>query len=233
MKKLVCNLYSFEELSDDAKEAVCDEERSRDYNYGYLAQESDAQERISTLDKFCEVFGIKYHIDYDHCHRFITWNFVYWDSSKSPDEIRGKYLWRFLDKYYYDIRSRKYYGKLIPHEIDSEHRAGWEHVKRHSKIIWEDRSCPFTGVCYDGDILDKIYDWYKNPDWKISLRDLLDNCFHHFLEYWKLEDDYRMSDEYIGEAISVNWPDKLYFGDGTEFTGDYNDCVDYIEEGAA
>ena len=230
MKKLVCNLYSFDELSEDAKHYVCEEERKRDYNFGYTCQEDDAEERIGTLDKFCELFDIDYEIDYDHCYRFANWHFRDDYLENNADEICGKYLWRFLNRYYYKIRSRRYYGKLIPHQKDSKHPAGLEHVKRYSKIIWEEQNCPFTGMVYDCDILDKIFDWYKNPDWNLSLLDLFEDCFHYYFRLWEEEDDFRMSDENIGDMISANWEDKLYFEDGTEFTGDYDEVTNYIEE---
>ena len=57
----------------------------------------------------------------------------------------------------------------------------------------------------------------------MSLHDLLDDCLHAFLKSWADEDDYDMSDENIGDLISANWPDKLYFEDGTEFNGVYED----------
>lgn len=228
MKKLVCNLYSFGELSEDAKHNVCENDRQRDYNWGYICQESDASERVATLDAFCKVFGIKYRLDYDHCHRFITWRFE--DSDIYDEGISGKYLLRFLNKFYYQIRKRKYFGKLVPHEKDEDHPAGCEHVFRHSRITWEEQTCPFTGMCYDCDILDKIFEWYKKPDWKITLRDLFEEVFSHYLKLWSDEDDYRMTDESIGDMIQANWEDKLYFEDGTEFLGDYDQATNYIEE---
>lgn len=223
MKEVKVKLYHFDELSDDARHKVCERDRYETYGWSYICQESDANERISTLDKFCEVFGISYKIDYDHQYRFISWNFEDYDINDK--EVCGKYLWRFLDKYYYDIRNRKYYGKLIPHEKDSEHPAGFEHIKRYSKIIWEEQNCPLTGMCYDCDILDKIFEWYKKPDWKLSLHDLFDECFSHYLKLWSDEDDYRTSDESIGDMISANCPDKLFYEDGTEFNGIYEEVA--------
>lgn len=228
MIEVTLKLYHFDELSDDAKHEVCEREREESNGFGYRCQEYDAEERIATLDKFCETFGIKYEIDYDHNHRFITWKFENYDLD--DEEICGKYLWRFLNRYYYDIRSRKYYGKLIPHEKDSEHPAGLEHVMRHSRIIWGEHDCPFTGMCYDCDILDKIFAWYKSPDWEISLHDLLDDCFHHYLRLWSEEDEYRMTDESIGDMISANWDDKLFYEDGTEFNGIFDDvALNFLE----
>lgn len=223
MKEVKVRLYHFDELSEDAKNVICDRDRYDSNGWAYQSQLSDAEERIATLDKFCETFGIEYEIDYDHQYRFISWKFE--DYELDDEEIRGKYLWRFLNKYYYDIRSRKYYGKLVPHEKDSEHPAGLEHVYRYSKISWIEQNCPFTGMCYDCDILDIIFEWYKKRDWNISLHDLFDDCFQHYLKLWSADDDYRMSDENICDMISANCGDRLYYEDGTEFNGIYEDVA--------
>lgn len=226
MKKLVCNLYSFDELSESAKHNVCEEERKRDYNFGWLSQEDHAGERKSTLDAFCEVFGIKYEIDYDHDHRFISWRFA---DDLDSEEMTGKYIWRFLNKFYYRIRSRKNYS--CGHRWEN---GKYHYSQRHSKILWVEQNCPFTGMCYDCDILDKIFEWQKKTDCmtneNYSLHDLFEDCFSHYLKYWEEEDDYDMSDEGIGDMISANWGDKLYFEDGTEFTGDMDDVTPYLEE---
>lgn len=222
MKEFKIKLYSFDELSESAKAKVCDKERESPYNYGYLSQEDDATERYDTLNHFCDVFGISYEIDYDHDHRFISWNFKDVDMNGyewCADDIKGKYLWRYLNRYYYKIRSRKWYHV----NCDKEKNNGKSYKERYSRIQWIEGNCPFTGMAYDEDILEKIYEWYKNPNWNISLKDLFEDCFDTFMGYWEKEDDYRMSDEHIGEMISANWGDKLYFENGDEFEGDLDE----------
>lgn len=219
MKEVKVKLYTFDELSEDAKHNVCEKERSRQYNFGFDCQEYDAGERVSTLDSFCKVFGIEYQIDYDHSTRFISWSFKDEDIDDRADDICGKYLLRFLNNYYYDIRSRKYYATRGYYDENRKY-----HYKfRHSRIIWIEQNCPFTGMIYDCDILDLIFDWYKRPDWKLSLRDLFENCFGYYLQCWDKEDEYRMSDENIGDMISANRPDDLYYEDGTKFSGIYEE----------
>lgn len=217
MKQVKVKLFHFDELSEDAKAKVCDKEREDTYNFGTLSMEDHASERYATLDKFCDVFGIKYTIDYDHDYRFISWHIN--DTYINDEEICGKLLWRYLDKVYYDIRSRKWFS--APFKYDENGKMYYK--DRYSRIQWVEQNCPFTGMVYDCDILYEIFKWYNKPDWNISLHDLLDDCLHAFLKSWADEDDYDMSDENIGDLISANWPDKLYFEDGTEFNGVYED----------
>lgn len=219
MKQVKIKLYHFDELSDDAKHEVCERERNEHYGFGNLALQDDADERMETLKKFGELFGLKWKIDYDHQYRFITWSFEDYDID--DENICGKYLWRFLNKFYFRIHTRKEYW--APFKYDDKGRVISPTPRRISKIMWQERNCPFTGMCYDEDILDEIWKWLKNPDWKISLHDLIDNCFHAYLKSWEAEDDYRLSDEGLSEMIELNWEDKLFFEDGREFEGVFDE----------
>ena len=226
MKTYKINLYSFDELSEDVKIKLCDKERESTYNYGTMAMESDAEERISTLNKFCELFNITYRIDYDHQYRFISWQFVDVDMNGydwNADDIKGKYLLRYLNRFYYGMMSKKYFST----------KGYWDenrkfHYKyRHSQFQYTKGNCPFTGVCYDEDILAMINSWYQNPDWGVSLKGLFEDVFNYYMAQWEKEDDYRMSDEYIMEMLSANNEDTLYFANGAEFEGSESELEEY------
>lgn len=224
MKEVKVKLYEFSELSEDAKHAVCERDRENSNGLGYDTQQIHGEERMDSLKAFCECFGIVFRIDYDHQYRFISWRFQ--DYSIDDENISGKYLWRFLDKYYYQIHTRKQYW--APFKYDENGKLISPTPRRKSRIFWVERNCPFTGVCYDEDILDEIWKWLKNPDWNISLHDLFENCFHYFLKSWEDEDDYDISDEGLSESIEANSEGQLYFEDGTEFNGDYGEFEDHV-----
>ena len=223
MKEFKIKLYSFDELSESAKRVVCDKEREDIYgNFGTMQQERDAEDRIYTLNKFCEVFNITYRIDYDHQYRFISWQFQYVDMNDDEwcdEDIKGKYLLRFINKHFKEITSPKCF---FTHGYYDENRQ-YYYKYRHSSFQREKKNCPFTGMCYDEDIMDKIWEWYENPNWNITLHDLFDDVFHYYMRLWEKEDDYRVSDEFIGEMITVNWGDKLYYENGVEFEGDLDE----------
>ncbi len=221
MKNYKVQLFHFEELNDDAKHYVCNKERESEYNFGTLGMECDAEERRATIKAFCELFNISYDIDYDHQYRFVSWHFNDVDMNGyewCDEDISGKYLLRYLNRYYFDILSRKWY-----HVNCKDENAKPSYKERYSEIQWISGNCPFTGMCYDCDILDPILKWFKNPDWNITLHDLFDDCFSAFMQSWEEEDDYRMSDENLCDAISANWEDKLFFEDGREFNGNEDD----------
>ncbi len=213
MKEVKVKLYHFDELSEDVKHKLCERERVKPYGITATQVEWDAEERIETLQLFCDMFGIKFEIDYDHQLRFINWHFKDVDMNGydwSDEDICGKYLLRFLNRYYYDIRSRKYFYRLMK--------------SRHSRIMWEEQCCPFTGMCFDCDILEKIFEWYKNPNWEISLHDLFEECFRHYLKLWADDEDYYYSDEFICERLEEDC-EVMFLEDGTVFDGNYEDVA--------
>ena len=85
-------LYKFNELNQDAKNAIIELERYTEYGFGYLQQETNAGERIATLDAFCDTFGITYSLHYDHDRRFINWQFN-WKAYLENEDAEGKYLY--------------------------------------------------------------------------------------------------------------------------------------------
>ena len=225
MKEVKCKLYKFEELSEKSQKVVMDRERDSIQQDGIDAWDSEHRD---TLEKFSNIFGIKVYdwevSSYNHRYCFHFIDDVY---DMDAVYVKGKYLLRFLNSIYFDIRKGKYYGKLIPHAKDSEHPAGLEHVKRYSKVLFEELNCPLTGVCYDNDILYPIYKWHKKPDWEKSLYFLVDECLEEFFSAWEKECAYCGSDEYVKQELTESsvYEDVLYFENGTVFDGIYEEVA--------
>lgn len=221
MKEVRIKLYHFDELSEDAKKVVRDRERERIQQWGIDAWDSEHKE---TLKKFCEIFNVKVYdwevSDYNHDYRFkFTQDFY----DISADKVTGRYLLRFLNSIYYDIRSRKYFS--CGQHYDENGKFHYSH--RHSRIMWEEYNCPLTGVCYDNDILDPIWKWHKKPNFGISLYELVDDCLESFFSTWQNECEYCGSDEYVEQELieSGVYEDTLWYSDGTEFNGIYEDAA--------
>ena len=197
-----------------------DRERDSIQQFGIDAWDSVHRD---TLEKFANIVGIKIRdwevSDYNHNYSFCFLSDVY---ERDADDVKGKYLLRFLNSIYYEIRSRKYYfcGQR------------WENGKYHyshrkSNILWQENDCPLTGVCYDCDILYPIYEWHKKPDWNKSLHDLVDECLEEFFSAWEKENAYCGSDEYVKQELTESsvYEDVLYFEDGTVFDGIYEEVA--------
>ena len=220
MKQVKCNLYKFEELSEESKKVVMERERNSIQQWGIDAWDSEHRD---TLEKFSDIVGIKIRdwevCSYDHNYRFY---FPYDIYGKDASEVTGKYLLRFLNSIYYEIRKGKYFSCGQRWENGKFHYS-----HRYSKILWEEMNCPLTGVCYDNEILKPIYDWHKNPDWDKSLKELIDDCLESFFKQWEEECEYCGSDEYVIQELTESsaYEDTLYFVDGTEFNGIIEDAA--------
>lgn len=210
MKNAKIKLYTFEELNQDAKNAVIERERNTEYGFSYLGIENAGDEIADTIKEFPAAFDISYEIKDSYGRPFVSFHVDIED-----EDATGKYLLRFLNNHYFAALSRRYYYK-----------GG---KSRKSRIMYDAGQCPLTGICWDCDILQPIFDWFKSPDWNLSVRDLMENCFCSVLKTYEAEREYCFSDEYIEDMILNNWEDKLYFEDGTEYDGP---AFDEFEEAA-
>lgn len=210
MKDVKIKLYTFDELSREAKDDVIERERKEQYGFCFWGIQNNGDEMQDTLKAFASAFDVKYKIGDDHGRPFITFTVDVNDEDES-----GKYLLRYLNNHYFAALSRRYY---------------WKNGKsRKSRIMYEAGQCPLTGICWDCDILQPIFDWFKSPDWNLSVRDLMENCFCSVLKTYEEEREFCFSNEYIEDMILNNWEDKLYFEDGTEYDGP---AFDEFEEAA-
>lgn len=221
MKEVKCKLYKFEELSEKSQKVVMDRERDSIQQNGIDAWDSEHRD---TLEKFSNIFGIKVYdwevSSYNHRYCFHFIDDVY---DVDAVYVKGKYLLRFLNSIYFDIRSRKYYSCGHRYNENGEYR----YSHRYSKILWVNNNCPLTGVCYDCDILKPIYDWHKKPDWNKSLYFLVDECLEEFFSAWEKECAYCGSDEYVKQELTESsvYEDVLYFENGTVFDGIYEEVA--------
>lgn len=221
MKQVTIRLYKFEELSEESKAKVIEREREQIQQWGIDAWDS---EHRATLEKFEAIFDVNVRHwevnDYSHNYQFTFNNDFY---GMDASEITGKYLLRFLNSIYYDVRSGKYFSCGQRYDENGK----FHYSCKHSKILWEEFNCPLTGVCYDNDILKPIWDWHKKPNWNLSLENLVDECLESFFSQWEQEMLYCGSDEYCIQELTESsvYEDALYFEDGTEFKGIYEDAA--------
>lgn len=235
MKEFKITLYKFEELPDDVRKKIVD---AKCFDVMYDVMEFHDTELRDTLKKFEEIFGISVSYEVGYCNHSYSFSFdeaVYQNDWRddfeyeiSANDVKGKLLLRYLNGKYYDIRSRKYFSTRGYYDENKKY-----HYKfRYSRVMWEEGNCPLTGVCYDCDILDPIWKWHKNPDWNLSLYDLIDKCLENFFKDWQSEYDYYgdNKDNCVEEELTERWyEDDLFIADGTKFSGN----LDELEELAA
>lgn len=187
MKTVNLNLYSFDELSENAQEKVISTWRDND-QYFWDSENTDS------LNAFCKIFDIKIK-DYEYGYRnYINSSFnLSLDILEFKNVVAYKYLW---SNYKSDIFKPKQYYK--------------NGKKRLSKIQLNN-DFVLTGYYIDNEILAPIYDFLKKPD-NSSIEDLLNDCLNNWLSAGRKDYEYWNSEECIREEIKDN--DYLFLANG-------------------
>jgi hypothetical protein len=191
MKTVSVNLYTFDELSEKAKQ------KARDW---FAAQGwDDTTEAQASLRAFEKVFPV----------RIKDWN-VGWGGDyirfffEGKDEIEALSGWRLATYIWNNYRDDIYKGKYYSTKGFYDENKKYHYKFRHSKVILESGSCPFTGDCYDEDLLDPLWKFLKNPSDSICFSDLMRMCLDSWVKCISSEADYHTTDEYISETCDAN-----------------------------
>ena len=205
MKVHEVKTYSFEELSEEAKQKALKDLRETECQ----CEPPWATEYRDTWDALEKLFNVSAEYDRGVSVSFRKW---YYDQPREFTGARAMaYLW---NNYGNDIFKGKFYSTA-----GTWKDGKYSYKKRYSKCIL-DFDCPLTGVCYDMDALDgmvnfmrgKMSAWeYKNT----SVEDLVCGCFEDLAKAWDNENEYRLSDEGLKELIEAN--DWEYLEDGRMF----------------
>lgn len=205
---ITTTVYSFDELSDDAKQHAIDQERRN--GRSCPTEIPWCSEYGDSLQAFCERFGVTTKVGYD--------DRSYIQESTLPEygeNIQGLRLRTYLLNNYDDVlyqREERYAEQSLSL---LEMMAGRQRKSRISRIFREETCCPFTGFCGDENLLDPIRAFVKDPTSKpatYDLNDLLTDCVHSFNLAWEAEVNDYYSDETISEYLRE--PDFQFTEDG-------------------
>lgn len=207
MPQTICTtVYSFDELSDEAKQVAIQNERDSRSNHWYFPWQNEYQD---TLSAFCERFGITVEdngysygtVDVKHgCYPKVSGNADTWTQRRydiTGENVQGLRLRTYIINNYGDVlfERRKKYTK------------GYGSKHRISRVFTTETSCPFTGFCADDDILQPMRDFVNNPTSKrptYDLHDLMDDCVSAWNRAWMADCAYYLSDECITDDICAN-----------------------------
>ena len=202
-------VYSFDELSEEAKETAINNYRGDgiDTSHNWV-------EASKSVKAFHNVFGSRE--GYSSWLDINTENIEDAISELSGQRLRTYLLNNFGEAFY----ERKYLKSGAVEVAPAKHRmrkievaangAIW--VKYLSNFLVES-SCPFTGVCWDENLLDPFKAFIKNPDSR-TFEDLLGEAVESLQNCLEKEGEYRNSDEAITEWLSDG--DDEYTEDGEQ-----------------
>lgn len=90
-------------------------------------------------------------------------------------------------------------------EIKSGSNKGLFYSAYYSNICKVAKNCNLTGMCYDDDMMQPIYDFLELRTFdETNLQDLFNECFDAIRTTLQEEESYMYTDEYISEEIEAN-----------------------------
>ena len=184
MKTIVTNVYTFEELNEEAQKRAI--ENCRSSIAQFLCQCNDDDFR-GTLDKIEDVFQIQVR-DLEYIPQFRLTSSRWRDVE---DEEGGRMLLRYLEDVECALDNRKRYYK------------GFD-KKRIARTIHTPYCCCLTGVYSDNtvdDALNKKYEAVRRGD---SIHDFLKDMLQDFADAWEEANNSTYSDEVVREEIEAN-----------------------------
>jgi hypothetical protein len=193
MRTVRTKVYSFEELSEEAKQVAINHQRNNvETNFIY-------DESYKTVKAFIELFNLK-----EGNRSWLDANFTNVESD--IQNLKGfrlqKYLW---NNFGHGLFKSKYYSLWSKKDITYEfYEDGYPVLKSRYSKVFKDNSCVLTGMCYDESILQPVYEFLLKRDFSnctINFYRLINDCFNKLEEAIESEIDYRNSDEAIEEDL--------------------------------
>lgn len=218
MRTVRTKVYSFNELSSEAQQKAINNFRNNGVNTDFIYDDA-----YNSVKAFNEVFGTR--------EGSCSWLDV--NANNFDDDILNlkgfrlqKYLW---NNYYNNLFKHKFYNAIADnkvlihpcievHKYDVSKGARCSSSNFYYSRIQKTTSCVLTGVCYDDDLLQPIYDFLLKRDFSnctITFYHLLNDCFESLKNSIENEVEYRNSDEAIIEDIQEL--DYEFTKDGNQF----------------
>lgn len=203
MREINFKVYSYDELSDEAKRVAVEKSRQ---SVGDVCSEFDSDEYRTTLNKIEQIFGIavkKWEVGL--CSR--PWfEFSFDDYSYNEGEDCGDLLLRYLNR------------EILPHVNNFKYYSKGRNHKR-SKAVLDPYGYSYclTGCWCDiavDDALNNMWDAVRRGD---SCYDFVNNMLHNFFHNWQRDMEAVYEDDYVAEHISENGDE--FYEDGTPFRG--------------
>ena len=208
MKEITIKLYTFDELSDEAKKRAHETFLSTG---DYWGASDDA---TATIKKVEELFGIKlsdWEIgSYNPRYPTVTFENSRWynDALDLKGNRARAYLWNNFGKV---LLTGRYYSKW----------RGTKHA--HSRLFFNrvyDGTCPLTGVCFDCDALDPMAYFCFGVVWNgekrvpsgrslradnaVTVKSVIQDCVYSMFKAFNADCEASESMDYFAELCEVN-----------------------------
>ena len=203
MREINFKVYSYDELSDEAKRVAIEKSRQ---SVGAICSEFDSDEYRTTLNKIEQIFGIevkKWEVGL--CSR--PWfEFSFDDYSYNEGEDCGNLLLRYLNR------------EILPHVNNFKYYSKRRKSKTSKVVLYPyGYSCCLTGCWCDNAVDDALNNMWESIRKGYSCYDFVNNMLHDFFHNWQRDMEAVYEDDYVAEYISEN--EYEFYEDGTPFRG--------------
>ena len=196
-------VYKFDELNETAKQKAIEW-----YRDGNSSDSFYADEIIYSVKAMAEIFNLKFGSEYTDIRcSHIDDNIL---------ELQGVRLYKYIvNNYWGSLYKRKFLGcigdnKVIKHRMSKTRFYDMNKGARvnSSNFIYSNvqfsNNCTLTGVCYDNDILQPVYNFLQHPDKSTTFADLISDIESAVTKCFNDNEEWVNSDEYITETIQAN-----------------------------
>ena len=195
MRTITKNIYTFDELSDEAKERAIENYRALGIPFGWQREMHQTIGAIAhVMNCTCDWYsydGITYQVFLNS-----RGNFYYDDIT----ELAGHRAWAYIENNYIS-KAEKPKTYWLNHTLYCDGRKNWS---RKSKINYTIDDCPFTGYIADCCFSEAWRDWRKSFTKYSTVGDFIDLVAKKLGEDWTADNEYQNSDEGIIEMITIN-----------------------------
>lgn len=185
------NIYTFDELSDEAKEAAIEWFRAGDNALSWQGENYDTVKEIARLMNWRvdvdSYDGVQYEV-----------NYTIYDSDVA--DLSGCRAMAYIQNNYIKA-AQKPKTYWLNHVLYCDGRKNWT---RKSKINFEIDNCPFTGYCMDCCFAEGWREWLATFTKDSTVQDFADMVSSHLSKDWTNDNEYQLSDEAIIETIKAN-----------------------------
>jgi hypothetical protein len=197
MKTISVNIYSFNELSDKAKDRAINDYRNKGYDNQFYYDEI-----IESCKAVYELFGFDFGLKYTDIRTGqIDDNIL---------ELSGVRLYTYIMNNYGNKLFKPKYIKCIDRHVywkpfickRKEYQSGPCTFIYSRNFVSTD--CTLTGFCYDNDILQPVYDFLKKPGISTTFEDIIKEIENAIQKTFDNMDEWLNSDEFISDHFCAN-----------------------------
>lgn len=202
MRTITIKLYNIDELSKDAQQKAY-----QNYCQSGVLDYQYTTEMINSLKAFCKLFNIdllNWSLSSQNCDIRYRLQFDNEDVENLSGIRLAKYIWNNYRNNLFTYKTEWYTDKIKNTVSDRSKKMIYKYQLQRN-------NCPFTGVCYDDDLLDPLYKHLSTYDKNVTFADLLGDCIQSFETSCHNELEYLESFDYFIEmARSNEWEYSKY-----------------------